>query len=71
MPSIRTQYYQKRLDILRQIVNHCLTLRSLQFRELESIPLSDFKDVKISIETMLYKATKPSQIDAPETSLSE
>ena len=71
MVSTRTQYYQKRLEIVRGIIYHCLTLLSLDFRELEAIPLSDLSDVKISIEKLLYSATKPRQIDDSEVSLSD
>lgn len=68
MPSIRTEYVEKRRRITREMINKCISILELDFEQISSIPLSDFSLTLKDIDNMLFSAIKPRQIDAPETS---
>ena len=61
MPSKSTEYRDRRMEEFRHIINQCLTIRSLDFRQIQSIPMADISDVRITIDNMLFQATKPEQ----------
>lgn len=59
------RYYEYRLDLIRKSINHLLTMLSLTRAEIEALPLSDYQDIEMGNKMLLYRASKPTQIDGP------
>lgn len=59
------EYYKKRIASIRKTVNILLTLLTLKRQQIEAIPLSDLQDLEISAQNVLFRETKPRQIDSP------
>lgn len=61
MVSIRTQYRQKRVELIRQILNLFLDMLLLNKKELETIPLPFFKKLKKTVENRGFEKPKYSR----------
>ena len=55
MTSIRTQYRQKRVELIKDCIMLLVNMLTLEKKELEKIPLPFFKNVKKFLELRSIK----------------